>query len=159
MSTTAERIAPFSNEPIKVYNDPADVAAMQAALASVRAGFGKKYPLVIGGERILTDKTIASVNPSNPDEIVGDISAASLEQANRAIDIAHERFAAWKNTKADERANYLFKAAELVRQRRYHFNAVLVYEVGKRLGRSGRRYCGSDRFPRVLRPRSAALFR
>lgn len=131
MSTTAERIAPFSNEPIKVYTDPADVAAMQAALASVKAGFGKKYPLVIDGERIFTDKTIPSLNPSNPGDVVGDISAASLEQANRAIEIAHERFASWKNTTAEERANILFKAAELTRQRRYHFNALMVYEVGK----------------------------
>ena len=131
MSTTAERIAPFSNEPIKTYTDPADVAAMQAALASVKAGFGKKYPLIIDGERIQTEKTIPSVNPANPAELVGDVAAASLEQANRAIEIAHERFATWKNTSAEERAAFLFKAAELVRERRYHYNAVMVYEVGK----------------------------
>ncbi len=131
MSTTAERIAPFSNEPIKLYTDPADVAAMQAALASVKASFGKKYPLVIDGERIRTEKTIPSINPANPSEIVGDVSAASLEEANRAIEIAHERFQTWKNTSAEGRANLLFQAAELIRQRRYHFNAVLVYEVGK----------------------------
>ena len=131
MSTTAERIAPFSNEEIKTYTDPADVAAMQAALASVKAGFGKKYPLVIDGEHVSTDKTIPSINPSNPSEIVGEVAAASLEQANRAIEIAHQRFQTWKNTSAEERANLLFKAAELVRERRFHFNAVLVYEVGK----------------------------
>ena len=131
MSTTAERIAPFSNEEIKTYTDPADVASMQAALASVKAGFGKKYPLVIDGKRVSTDKTIPSINPSNPSEIVGDVAAASLEQANRAIEIAHQRFQTWKNTSAEERANLLFKAAELVRERRFHFNAVLVYEVGK----------------------------
>ncbi|HEY9179439.1 MAG TPA: L-glutamate gamma-semialdehyde dehydrogenase, partial [Candidatus Baltobacteraceae bacterium] len=131
MSTTAERIAPFSNEPIKTYTDPADVAAMQAALASVKAGFRKKYPLIIDGERIFTEKTIPSLNPSSPDDVVGDISSASLAQANRAIEIAHERFHTWKDTSADERANILFKAAELVRARRYHFNALMVYEVGK----------------------------
>jgi 1-pyrroline-5-carboxylate dehydrogenase len=131
LSTTAERLAPFSNEPIKVYTNPADVAAMQAALASVKAGFGKKYPLVVDGERIFTEKTIPSLNPSNPSDVVGDVSAASLEQANRAIEIAHERFATWKNTSAEERAGLLFKAAELARQRRYHFNALMVYEVGK----------------------------
>jgi 1-pyrroline-5-carboxylate dehydrogenase len=131
LSTTAERIAPFSNEQIKTFTDPADVAAMQAALASVKAGFGKTYPLVIDGERIDTEHKIPSINPSHPAEIVGDIAAASLEQANRAIEIAHERFQTWKNTSAEERAAYLFKAAELVRERRFHFNAVLVYEVGK----------------------------
>ncbi len=130
-STTAERIAPFSNEEIKTFTDPADVAAMQAALASVKAGFGKAYPLVIDGERIQTEKTIPSINPSNPEQVVGLVAAAPLEQANRAIEIAHERFQTWKTTSAQERANVLFRAAQLVRERRFHFNAVLVYEVGK----------------------------
>ncbi len=62
MSTILEAVAPFTNEPIKAYSDPADIAAMQAALADVRAGFGKKYPLVIDGERVHTAKTIPSIN-------------------------------------------------------------------------------------------------
>ena len=131
MSTTAERLAPFSNEPIKTYADPADVAAMQAALASVKSGFGKTYPLVIDGERIETQKTIASINPASPSDVVGHVAAASLEQANRAIEIAHDRFQTWKNTSAEERADFLFKAARLARERRFHFNALMVYEVGK----------------------------
>ena len=131
MSTTIERIAPFSNEPIKTFSDAADAAAMQAALAAVRSGFGKKYPLVIDGERIDTEKTIPSINPSNPNEVVGEVAAASLEQATRAIEIAHERFQTWKKTTAQERAGFLFRAAELVRERRFHYNALMVFEVGK----------------------------
>ncbi len=131
MSTTIERIAPFTNEPIKTYHDPADVAAMQAALAAVKSQFGKKYPLIINGERIFTDKTIPSINPSNPSENVGDVSSASLEQATRAIEVAHERFESWKRTSAEERAGYLLRAAKLARERRFHYNALMVYEVGK----------------------------
>ncbi|HET7814742.1 MAG TPA: L-glutamate gamma-semialdehyde dehydrogenase [Candidatus Baltobacteraceae bacterium] len=131
MSTTMERIAPFTNEPIKTFADAADAAAMQAALAAVRSGFGKKYPLVIDGERIDTEKTIPSINPSNPNEVVGEVAAASLEQATRAIEIAHERFQTWKKTTAQERAGFLFRAAELVRERRFHYNALMVFEVGK----------------------------
>jgi 1-pyrroline-5-carboxylate dehydrogenase len=131
MSTTIERIAPFTNEPIKNFSDPADAAAMQAALAAVRSDFGKRYPLVIDGERIDTEKTIPSINPSNPSEVVGEVAAASLEQATRAIEIAHERFHSWKKTSAQERAGYLFRAAELARERRFHYNALMVYEVGK----------------------------
>ncbi|MFN2450170.1 MAG: L-glutamate gamma-semialdehyde dehydrogenase [Candidatus Baltobacteraceae bacterium] len=131
MSTTIERIAPFANEPIKTFSDPADIAAMQKALAAVRAGFGKPYPLVIGGERIETQKTIPSINPSRPGEVVGEVASASLEQAARAIEIAHERFSSWKNTSAQERAGFLFRAAELARERRFDYDALMVYEVGK----------------------------
>ncbi|HET9392996.1 MAG TPA: L-glutamate gamma-semialdehyde dehydrogenase [Candidatus Rubrimentiphilum sp.] len=131
MSTTLERIAPFQNEAIKTYTDPTDIAAMQAALASVKARFGKTYPLVIDGERIETEKKIPSLNPANPAEIVGKTASASLEQANRAIEVAHAAFASWKETPAEKRAGYLFDAARLVRERREEFNALLVYEVGK----------------------------
>ncbi len=131
MSTTLERIAPFQNEPIKSYTEPADITKMQSALASVKARFGKMYPLIIDGERIETEKKIPSINPANPSEIVGKSASASLEQANRAIEVAHAAFSSWKETPAEKRAGYLFEAARLVRERREQFNALLVYEVGK----------------------------
>ncbi len=131
MSTTLERIAPFRNEPIKSYADPADIAAMQSALALVKTGFGKIYPLIVDGERIETEKKIPSLNPANPAEIVGQVASASLEQANRAINVAHGKFDSWKETPAEQRANCLFKAAQRIRERREQFNALLVYEVGK----------------------------
>jgi 1-pyrroline-5-carboxylate dehydrogenase len=131
MSMTAERIAPFKNEPIKTYADPADAAKMEAALAEVRKEFGKEYPLVIDGERISTQKKIASRNPADPSQIIGEVASASLEDANRAVEVAHRSFQAWKNTPAAERAAFLFKAAELVRARRERYNALLVFEVGK----------------------------
>src|SRR5437868_12551904 len=127
MSTTLERVAPFQNEPIKPYTDPADIAKMQAALASVKSRLGKTYPLVIDGERIETEKKIPSLNPANPADIVGKTASASLEQANRAIEVAHAAFSSWKETPADKRAGYLFEAARLVRERREQFNALLVY--------------------------------
>ena len=44
---------------------------MLAAIAWVEARFGTHYPLVVGGREVRTDKEIASLNPSNPSEIVG----------------------------------------------------------------------------------------
>jgi 1-pyrroline-5-carboxylate dehydrogenase len=131
MNTTIERIAPFTNEPIKTYTDPADAAGMEAALRSVKSGFGRRYPLVIDGERIDTVETIPSIDPADPSQVVGVVAAASREQADHAIAVAHERFASWKTTTPQERADYLLKAAALVRERRFDFNALLVLEVGK----------------------------
>jgi 1-pyrroline-5-carboxylate dehydrogenase len=131
VTTTIERIAPFQNEIIKNFQDPADVAAMQAALAEVRKGVSKTYPLVIDGERIETQKTIPSINPANPDEVLGHVSAATKELASKAIEVAARTFETWKKTTPAERASYLFKAAELMRQRRFLYDAVLVLEVGK----------------------------
>ena len=132
MTATLERtLAPFKNEPIKNFTDPADIAAMQSALADVKKTFGAKYPIVIDGERLETERWIKSFNPAKPQEIVGVVGSASLEQANRAIDVAAQRFEQWKKTPAHERAGYLLKAAQLIRERRMEFNALLTYEVGK----------------------------
>ena len=49
----------YRNEPYVDFNDPAHADAMERALADVRAQFGKTYPLVIDGEQIVTEKTIA----------------------------------------------------------------------------------------------------
>ena len=135
MTTTAEhasgKIAPFTNETVKDFRDPADAAAMKAALAEVKSQFGRHYPLVIGGRRIETEKKIRSLNPANPDEVIGLTSAASKEQANEAIEAAARAFESWRRLTLAERAEYIFKAARLLRERRFQYDALLVYEVGK----------------------------
>jgi len=135
MTTTAEhasgKIAPFTNETVKDFRDPADAAAMKAALTEVRGQFGRHYPLVIDGRRIETEKKIRSLNPANPDEVIGLTSAASKDQANEAIEAAARAFESWRRLTLEQRAEYVFKAARLLRERRFHYDALLVYEVGK----------------------------
>jgi 1-pyrroline-5-carboxylate dehydrogenase len=130
-TTTLERTAPFKNETIKDFKDPADAAAMQAALAAVRQVFGHHYPLVIDGKKIETEKRIRSINPADPSQVVGFTSSASREQASEAIAAAARAFESWKRLTAEERAEYIFKAAALLRERRFDYDALLVYEVGK----------------------------
>jgi 1-pyrroline-5-carboxylate dehydrogenase len=135
MTTTAAKptldVSPFQNERVKDFRDPADTAAMRAALATVRERFGRHYPLVIGGRKIETEKTIRSINPANPGEVVGLTSAASREQANEAIEAAAEAFESWRHLTLPQRAAFLLKAAALLRARRFEYDALLVYEVGK----------------------------
>ena len=135
MTTTAERasgkIAPFTNETVKDFRDPADAAAMKAALAEVKRQFGRHYPLVIDGRKIETEKKIRSLNPANPDEVIGLTSAASKEQANEAIEAAARAFESWRRLTLEQRAEYVFEAARLLRERRFQYDALLVYEVGK----------------------------
>ncbi|MDQ6826904.1 MAG: L-glutamate gamma-semialdehyde dehydrogenase [Candidatus Eremiobacteraeota bacterium] len=104
---------------------------MEAALVEFKREFGRSYPLIINGEPHTAQKITNSVNPANPEEIIGRVASASLEQAVAAIKAAARRFESWKETTARERAGYLFKAAQLIRERRDRFNALLVYEVGK----------------------------
>ncbi|BDE06714.1 1-pyrroline-5-carboxylate dehydrogenase 2 [Vulcanimicrobium alpinum] len=132
MTTIAPRAAaPFRNEPIRDFSAPADRASLEAAIARARERLGRRYPLVIYGERLHGGRTIPSVNPARPSEIVGDVDEAMPEQASRALDAAAERFGTWKFTPAAERAEFLFRAAERIRATRDDWNALLVLEVGK----------------------------
>ncbi len=126
-----DTVAPFTNETVNDFRDPADVAAMTAALESVRQDFGRSYPLVIGGRKVETEKKIRSINPADPQQVIGLVSSASKDQAVEAIEAAAHAFESWKRLTLADRASYLFKAAELLRERRFRYDALLVYEVGK----------------------------
>src|SRR5204862_3334979 len=54
----------YENAPLVNFVYEQNQDRMQEALTHVRTQLGQKYPLVIDGQRVWTDKTIASINPS-----------------------------------------------------------------------------------------------
>ncbi len=121
----------FTNEPFTDFKDPANKAAMEAALDKVRAIFGTRYPLMIG-DRVIEDGPIeASVNPAKPGEIIGNIVQATAAQAVEAIEVADRTFESWRKVPVEERADYIFRMADLMRERKFELCAYLVYEVSK----------------------------
>jgi 1-pyrroline-5-carboxylate dehydrogenase len=122
---------PFRNEPLTDFNAPENVAAFSEAMESVRARLGEHYPLVIGGEAITTGEAFDSLNPASPSQVVGRISVATPELADRAVRAAAAAFEHWRHVSYYERARYLFDAASCMRARRHEFSALMVLEVGK----------------------------
>ncbi len=122
---------PFKNEPLTDFSKPANRKAMEAALQKVRSWFNKEYPIVIGGEEIRTNDKLKSYNPSNPSEIVGVFQKADVGLASKAVETAATKFETWQHVDYKKRADYLFKAARIMRKRKHEFSAVMVYEVGK----------------------------
>ncbi len=104
---------------------------MRSALAQVRAQLGKKYPITIDGNRIWTDTTIPSINPTNPDEVVGHVAMAGIPEAERAVKAAREAFNSWSFAPVEKRAQLLERAAAIMDARRYELCALEVFEVGK----------------------------
>jgi len=121
----------FRNEPYADFSLPENRRAMEAALAKVRAAFGREYPLRLGRETIATGDKLVSVNPSSPDEVVGIHHKANRELAARAIENAYAFFPEWSRTPAGERVRMLLEAARILRARKFEFDAWLVYESGK----------------------------
>ncbi|WP_299094927.1 L-glutamate gamma-semialdehyde dehydrogenase [uncultured Metabacillus sp.] len=121
----------FQNEPDTDFSIDSEVMALKEAISSFKKELGKDYPVIIGGEKIYTEDKLTSINPGKKEEIVGYVSKVDREMAEKAIQTATETFASWKGVPAEKRAKYLFKAADLMRQRRHEFSAVLILEAGK----------------------------
>ena len=133
MATTEVKVTrgEFQNEPFLNFNDPAVRKAQEDALAKVRSEFGRQYPLWIGGEKVETNDFLKSYNPSNPSEVLGLFHKANLDIANRAVEAANSAFERWKRVPAAEHSEILFRAADIMRKRKYELNAWVCYEVGK----------------------------
>ncbi|ATO49818.1 L-glutamate gamma-semialdehyde dehydrogenase [Brevibacillus laterosporus] len=121
----------FKNEPFVNFNLPENKQAFQAALDKVESELGREYDLIIGGERIKTEKKSRSMNPSQKDECIGIVSQADQALAEKAIQVAASTFETWKRVAPTARSRYLYKAAAILRRRKHEFSAWLVKESGK----------------------------
>ncbi len=130
-SVASRAQTPFKNEPLTDFTKEENRRAQAEALEQVKSELGQTYPLIIGGKKITDQATFASVNPSNPDQVIGYFAKATVEQVNEALQAAATAFESWKRVPAEERAGYLFAAADLLKQRRFYYNAWMIYEVGK----------------------------
>jgi 1-pyrroline-5-carboxylate dehydrogenase len=124
-------LSEFRNEPYTDFSQPAKRQAMEAALRKVRSELGREYPLRIGKELISTGDQLISVNPSKTSEVVGVHHKANAELAKRAVESAQSYFSHWNRTPAEERVRMLLEAARILRDRKYEFDAWMVYEAGK----------------------------
>jgi 1-pyrroline-5-carboxylate dehydrogenase len=124
-------LSEFKNEPLTNFSDPEHANAFKAALSKVSSELGKEYDLIIGGKRKRRQDRIRSINPSEPKTIVGLVAKAARDDAEEAMKAANEAFETWRFVKPEKRAEYLFKAAAKMRERKHEFSAWMVYEVGK----------------------------
>jgi 1-pyrroline-5-carboxylate dehydrogenase len=125
---------PFANEVPAGFTRPEDAEnarAMRDAIAKVRGELGREYDLVIGGKRERTREKIRSNNPAHPSEVIGVHQKADREHVEPAMQAALAAFESWKNAPVDARAGLVFRVAEILRQRKFEFNAWLVLETGK----------------------------
>ena len=128
---------PFINEPFFDFTKEDNARKMRAAIERVRGQLGREYDLIIGGQRVKTADKIKSLNPSKPSQVVGIHQKAGKEHVEPAMAAALKAFDSWKNTSFEERAGLLFRAADLLRNRKMDYMAWLVFEVSKNWGEAG----------------------
>jgi 1-pyrroline-5-carboxylate dehydrogenase len=123
----------FKNEPFTDYSKAENAEAMRAAIEKVRGELGREYPVVINGEKISLPSKFESINPAKKTEVVGVFSEVDTDTSlvDKAIDAATAAFKIWRNVPAAERAEYLFKIADVMRKRKHELSAWMVFEVAK----------------------------
>ena len=121
----------FKNEPVLDFSQEPNRQKQSEALARVQSQLGREYNLIIGTEGLKSGKTFKSIDPSRKSEVVGVFQSATSEQAIHAIEVAAQTFERWKKRPAQDRADVLFRAADLLRAKRFENNAWMIFETGK----------------------------
>ncbi len=121
----------FKNEPLHRFTSGAEREAFTQALEQTRQQLGKFYPLIIGGKAHEGKTVIQSVNPTRPDQIIGEVACADKDLAEQAVQAAQKAFTDWSGSTMEQRADILLQAAKLLRQRRDEFSALEILEAGK----------------------------
>src|SRR5690625_515236 len=124
-------VVAYKHEPFTDFSVEENRRQMEEALKNIEKDLGKEYPLIINGERITTEEKIISVNPANKEEVIGRVSKANQELAEKAMQVADETFETWRKSDPKLRADILFRAAAIVRRRKHEFSAHLIKEGGK----------------------------
>jgi 1-pyrroline-5-carboxylate dehydrogenase len=125
---------PFVNEPMLDFTRDDNARKMRAAIEKVRGQLGREYDLIIGGQRVKTADKIKSINPAKPSQVVGLHQKAGKEHVEPAMQAAVKAFESWGRTSVEQRASLVFRAGDLLRERKFEFMAWLVFEVSKNWG-------------------------
>src|SRR5580704_16299815 len=93
----------------------------------------KVFKNFINGEWVeaRSGKAIENRNPANTGELVGMFPASSDEDVNLAIDAAKGAYDKWRLTPAPKRAEILYRAAEILIERKEDYSRDMTREMGK----------------------------
>src|SRR5260221_13623121 len=103
-NAAAHAQTPFKNAPLIDFTKPENRQAQAAALEQVKGELGRTYPLGIGGKKIMNEATFASVNPSQPEQVIGYFARGTVEQVEEAALVPASAFLRRKRVSAWETA-------------------------------------------------------
>jgi 1-pyrroline-5-carboxylate dehydrogenase len=102
------------------------------ALERLRATYGRRYPLWIGGERVEPERPpFADVSPIDTRVVLGQFAAGTPGDIDRAVAAARAAQRPWARLPWRERVATMRRAAALIRERKFDLAATMSVEVGK----------------------------
>ncbi|HEV2360488.1 MAG TPA: bifunctional proline dehydrogenase/L-glutamate gamma-semialdehyde dehydrogenase, partial [Acidimicrobiales bacterium] len=130
-ATIAAQPTPYAPEPPAEWWRSEHREAMAGAIGAAERSLGADVPALIGASKVSTERTITSVDPSDPARVVAVSASCGPAEGDRAVEAALRAQEAWSRTPARERAAVLFGAADWMRQRRFDLAALQIFEAGK----------------------------
>ncbi|MBX5476504.1 MAG: aldehyde dehydrogenase family protein [Clostridia bacterium] len=92
----------------------------------------KSYRNYINGQWVeaKSGERVPSINPANG-EVLGDVPRSGPEDVEAAVNAAREAFKKWRLVPAPKRGEILYRAAEILRDRKEELARMLTREMGK----------------------------
>jgi 1-pyrroline-5-carboxylate dehydrogenase len=106
-------------------------AALDGAIEEVKSGFGRTYPMFIGGQEVEADRTFEDTSPIDTRWILGHFQNGGREHARQAVAAAKDTYPDWSGLPWRERVAYVRKIADAIRRHRWELSALMGYEAGK----------------------------
>jgi len=93
----------------------------------------REYKNYIGGQWVASSsgKTFENRNPADSDDLVGTFQESGAEDVDRAVDAAARAYETWRLTPAPKRAEFLYRAGEILKRDKEKIAREMTREMGK----------------------------
>lgn len=150
----------FRNATLANFAESEDRRKMAEAIETVKKKLGRAYRF---GDGQVVDSQAggfeASLNPSQPDQIVGYVQFASEEQTMDALARCDRARSTWRSTSVEDRALLLDRLADTLEDQRWELSAWMVFEAGKNWREADADVCEAIDFCRFYAREAISLFK
>ena len=103
------------------------------ATEPVRVTAPRVYKNLIDGEWVASrsGQTFENLNPADTREVVGIFQRSTKDDVNAAVDAATRAFAKWRLVPAPRRAEMLYRASQILEERKEDYSRDMTREMGK----------------------------
>ena len=111
----------------------ASTATLSEGRAKASESSRREYLNLIGGKWLpsRSGKTFENRNPAKSSDLVGTFPDSGPEDVDAAVKAAARAFASWRLVPAPRRAEFIFRAAEILRDRKEELARLMTREMGK----------------------------
>src|SRR2546428_3911807 len=106
-------------------------AAYEAAVDKVRADFGQKHPMIVGGQEVWSKRSFPDTSRADTRPVMGLFQKGGRVHAKQAVEAAKGAFPQWSTTAYTDRVRLVQHAADLISQGKFALAALMSFENGK----------------------------